>query len=158
MAYIADGFGLAMTARDKIGNETDKEYSLTSANHAAALTDATAIVTAFEGLSKAAVLKYEIKTKFIQDTVVIPTSDMPISVGISVTTALTTAGKKANWNVPMPEDAALAGNDVIISNALVVAYQALFLAGGKAYISDGETASGTNPLKGVLTSKGRRFD
>lgn len=158
MAFVANGFGLVVTLRDKIGNETTKEYDLKAADHAAALTAATTIVTALEGLSKAAALTYEIKTKFIQDAVVVPTSDMVVSQGVSATTNLTTAGKKANWFVPMPEDAAMSGNDLIITNALVVAYQALFLAAGPAYISDGETALGANPLKGVMVTKGRRFD
>lgn len=158
MALVANGFGMTLSARDKIGNETTKEYVLTSANHAAAVTDSAIIITAFEGLSKAEVLNYEIKTKFIEDTVVVPTSDMVISQGISVTTALTTAGKKANWNVPMPEDAAMSGNDVIVTNALVQAYQDIFTAGGQATISDGEIASGVSPLKGVMVTKGRRFD
>lgn len=158
MAFVANGFGLVVTLRDKIGNTTTKQYDLTSANHAAAVTDAGVIIAALEGLSKAAVLNYDIKTKMIQDTVVVPTSDMPVSVGISVTTNLTTAGKKANWSVPMPEDAAMSGNDVITTNALVIAYQALFIAGGKATISDGEVASGTSPLSGKLVTKYRSFD
>lgn len=158
MAFVANGFGLVVTLRDKIGNETTKEYELVSANHAAAVTDSVIILAALEGLSKAEALSYEIKTKFVEDTVVVPTSDMPVSVGVSATTALTTAGKKANWFVPMPEDAAMSGNDLIISNALVMAYQDIFTAGNQATISDGETASGASPLKGVLVTKGRRFD
>lgn len=158
MAFVANGFGLVVTLRDKIGNETTKEYDLVSANHAAAVTDSVIILNALEGLSKAEALSYEIKTKFIEDTVVVPTSDMVVSQGISVTTNLTTAGKKANWNVPMPEDAAMSGNDVIVTNALVQAYQDIFTAGGQATISDGETASGVSPLRGVMVTKGRRFD
>jgi hypothetical protein len=158
MAYVAAGFTLSVTLRDKIGNETNKLYKLTSADHTAAVADTSTIIAALTGLSKAEVLKYTIGTELVNNAVSVPTSDMPISTVVSATTALTTAGKKANWAVPMPEDAAMSGNDLIIANGLVTAYQALFTAGGKATISDGETASGASPLSGRLVTRSRSFD
>lgn len=158
MALDATAFTLSVSLRDKIGNETTKNYQLTGADHATALTDATAIIAALNGMSKATVLGYTVGSNFKETTVVAPTSDMPISTVVSATTALTTAGKKANWSVNMPEDAVMAGNDLITTHALVIAYQALFIAGGKAKISDGETAAGTSPLKGKLVTRSRSFD
>lgn len=158
MAFAAAPFTLSVILRDKIGNETTKTYELTSANHAAAVTDSAAIVSALEGMSKAETLRYTIGTNFTEDTVVVPTSDMPISTVVSATTNLVTAGKKANWSVPMPEDAAMSGNDLIIGAGIVTTYQALFTAGGKAKISDGETALGASPLKGKLVTRSRSFD
>jgi len=158
MALVAAGYGLSVTLRDKIGNESTKIYELIGADNTAALANAVIIITALKGLSKAEVLNYQVLEKFTENDVQVPTSDMPISTIVSATTALTTAGKKANWAVPMPEDAAMSGNDLIIANGLVTAYQDIFTASGQATLSDGETASGTSPLSGRLVTRSRSFD
>lgn len=155
MAFDAAPFTLSVTFVDKNSNESNKIFELRSADHAAALTDAAAVVAAYGAATKAEILRYAIGTNFIEGTVVMPTSDMPISTVVSVTTALTTPGKKANYAIPMPADVIMSGNNLIASHATAQAVQGLYLAGGEVFISDGEDASGASALEGKLVTRNR---
>lgn len=157
MAFDPNGFGLSVTFVDKNGNESVKIFDLQGADVAAATTNAAAAVAAYGAATKAEILKYDIHVRFIEDTVVMPTSDMPVSTFVSVTTALATAGKKANYAIPMPVDAIMSGNDLIKGDALAEAVQGLYLSGGELFISDGELATGTEALAGVLVTRARRL-
>lgn len=157
MALVSAGFFYSVTLIDKNLNETTKEYALTSADYANAVTDSGAILTALNLITDAFVVKTALTQRLEENAVTPPTSEQSISDFVSATTLIEGAGtKKANWSVPMPTPTIMSGNDLIITNANVLAYHALFQTGGEATISDGEVAGVLQ--KGVRVSRARRFE
>lgn len=156
MALTSIGFFYTVTLIDEDLNETTREFQLTSADYAAAVTDGAAIITALVAVSEAKVAKTAITQKFNESALTPPTNDMPISEVVSITTLIDGAGtKKANYDIPMPKDAIMSGNSLITSNAQVIAYHALYQTGGEALLSDGEVAGTLQ--KGVRVTHARRF-
>jgi hypothetical protein len=158
MAFEFGTFILSALIVDKKGNIGIKEYQLRATVVADAVTQAAAQIALLAPMTKGTIVKYILGIVYSEAAPAAVTSDMPVSTVVSATTNLTTAGKKANWSVNMPVDAIMAGNDLITTNALVMAYQASFLSGGNVYISDKENALGASPLKGKLVTRARSFD
>lgn len=159
MALVSDGFFYSVTLVDNDGNETTKRYELQSANYAEAVADGSAIITALLSVSDGAVSATRIEQAFVEDALVLPTVLTPISEIVSVTARKAGAGnKKANYSVPMPKEAIMSGNALIVTNAAVGTYNDLYLAGAEAYISDGENLAAGDPLEGVRVTKARRFE
>jgi len=146
MALVADGFNLSVTLADRGGNTTVKSFDLTSADHATALTDATAILAALTGVSDASVKGYTIGTRYVENAFVLPT------VGEIENQAMLTFRlygdplKKATFTIPAPKDAIFSAssgalyNQVDLADTEVIAMRNVFFTGGEATISDGETA------------------
>ncbi len=156
MALVSQGFRAVLTLGDKYGNTTDVSYKLTSANYTAAVADTAAIVTALLNMSDAVLLGDQITQVFVEDTVVLPTVTATIADKMVATTLIAGSGtKKGNWVVPMPGDSIMSSNSLILTNAAVIAYQALYQTGGKATLSDGETAG--TLLRGKRTTRRRAF-
>ena len=156
MAITSQGFFYTVTLIDEELNETTREYALTSADYATAVADAAAIVTALLNVTDGVISRTQLAQRFVESALVPPSGDQPASAGVAVTTLIAGAGtKKADYNIPMPKDAIMSGNSLIVTNAQVIAYHALFQAGGEATISDGETAGAIQ--KGVRVTRARRF-
>jgi hypothetical protein len=156
MAWASQGFYLSVTQADKNGDESNKEYQLTAADYATAVTDTATILAALGAMTDSALSKYQVEARAFEDTLVLPSSMAPISTKMSVTTTLDGAGsKKANYEFAMPKAAILSGKNLIITNAAVLAYHALYQTGGEAKLSDGEVADAL--LRGRVVTRGRRF-
>jgi len=159
MALVSDGFFYVVTLADNDGNETIKRYELTSADYATAVTDGAAIITALTNVSDGEVVGTEIVQKFVENAVSLPAVLTPASEIVSVTSLKAGAGsQKANYAIPMPKEAIMSGNSLIVTNAAVQAYNALYAAGGEAFISDGESLATADPLRGKRVTKYRRFE
>lgn len=159
MALVSDGFFYSVTVVDNDGNETTKRYELQSATYAEAVTDGAAIITALLNVSDGKVSATRIEQAFVEDALVLPVILTPVSEIVSVTARKAGAGnKKANYSIPMPKEAIMSGNSLIVTNAAVQAYNALYAAGNEAYISDGENLAVADPLEGIRVTKARRFE
>jgi len=164
MAFVSVGWRLTVTLVDRGLNETTKTYELTSADAAAAATDAAAVMTALAGVSAAAQAKYSLGEVFEDDAVVLPptSADAQVETVASCTTFIDNMGsKKANFGIPAPivanvfiSTSGKNSNIVNTGSAQVIAYHGLFGPGGEAYISDGEVAGVL--IGGVRTSKRSR--
>ena len=159
MALVSAGFFYHVSLVDINNNVTEKEYELTSATYAEAVTDGAAIITALGGVSDGEVVSTDIRQHFVEDAVTLPTVATPASMNVSVTARKAGAGdEKANYTIPMPKAAIMSGNNLIVTNTEVGAYNDLFLAAGEAYISDGESLAAGDPLEGVRVTRYRRFN
>lgn len=165
MALVSAGFWLHVALVDKGNNTTSKTYELTSADYAAAVTDAGTVLAALAGVSALVVGKYFIEEKYVNDAFALPSSaDAQAEVTASITTYIEDKGdKKANYNFPGPIAAnvwvSTTGNDsniVKISSAQVIAYQGLFIPGGPCYISDGEVAATAGLIGGIRVTRKKR--
>lgn len=164
MAWNSVGWRLSVTLIDKGLNETTKTYDLTSADAAAAATDAADVMAKLAAVSAGAQAKYSLGEVFEDDAVVLPpaSADAQIEVVASCTTFIDNAGsKKANFGIPAPIVANVFvgtsgknSNIVNTGSAQVIAYHGLFGPGGKATLSDGEVAGVL--IGGVRTTKRSR--
>jgi len=164
MAFVSKGWVLTVTLIDRGLNQTTKTYQLTSADAAAAATDAAAVMAALAGVSAAAQAKYSLGEVFEDDAVVLPPSsaDAQIEVVASITTFIDNEGsKKANYGIPAPivanvflSTSGANSNIVNTSSAQIIAYHGIFGVGGEATLSDGEVAGVI--ISGVRTTKRSR--
>jgi len=159
MTLVSDGFAVNITLVDNDGNETNKLFELQSADYATAVTDSAAIVTALLNVSDGKISGEQISQRFVEDALTLPTVLTPASEVVSVTARKAGAGnKKANYAIPMPKEAIMSGNSLIVTNAAVQAFNDLFISGNQAFISDGEFLADADPLSGKRVTKYRRFE
>lgn len=159
MALVSDGFAYVITLVDNDANETIKRFELQAATYADAVTAGAAIVTALLNVSDGKISATAIEQRFVEDALVLPAVLTPASEVVSVTARKAGAGnKKANYAIPMPKEAIMSGNSLIVTNAAVQAFNDLFIAGNQAYISDGENLADADPLSGKRVTKYRRFE
>lgn len=159
MALVRTGSILSVTLIDSGGNLTTKEFQLTAADIAAAVTDGATIRTALLGVTDSVIASYRVSDVYVEDALVLPAS-AENEVRASITTYVKdNAGKKANISIPAPKigmfDATSgAGKNTIGSpsngGGILSTYLALFQTGGQAYASDGEVLEGF--VRGVRTT------
>lgn len=159
MSLDSTGFSLTFTLVDNDGNETNKLFELQSADYAAALVATSTIITALLNVTDGKISGYQIAQRFAESALTLPTVLTPASEVVSVTARKAGVGnKKANYAIPMPKEAIMSGNSLIVTNAAVQAFNDLFIAGNQAYISDGENLADADPLSGKRVTKYRRFE
>lgn len=157
MALVANGYGLSISLVDNGGNVSTLKYDLTSADHAAALVDGAAIVSALAAITNAVISQWVIHTRYAEDAFAYPAAGVENEDKASITVLLDGLGnKKANVKIPAPvigiftAATGLGANIVDISDTDLLTYLAIFEDGGEAYISDGETMD--MPLTGKRIS------
>lgn len=158
MALVSTGWVLWVNLLGRSGRPSSKFYNLTSADAAAASTDAAAILAALAAVSGGVVAAYRVYENFEENALSIAAAAVNESEVATMSCFIEDQGdKKADYGIPMPLDAirvATVGANrrrINTANAAVLAYHALFQTGGEATISDGETAGGL--IDGVVTSK-----
>jgi len=147
------------TLVDFKGNETRRGFDLQSATYAAAVTDTAAIITALLNVSDGVIAGYDIRQKFVEGALVLPT-ELALASEFASVTALKSGGGagKANYTIPMPKEVIMSGNSLIVTNAAVQAFNDLYISGQKAFISDGENLADQDPLSGKRVTKYRRYN
>lgn len=148
MALTQKGFELAITLVDTGSNATTKTLSLTSADSAAAATDAADVMAKFAALTDAKIKAYSINEVFVEDNFSFPTSAEVENQALLLFRVTTDPTKAATFTIPAPKTAIMVSsigagyNQVDLANADVVAFRGLFQgATNKLTISDGEKVS-----------------
>lgn len=149
MTIVSGGFKGVIELVDNGGDVETKSYDLTSADAAAAATDIAAIATALLGVSDMVLRKRYFYELFVNDAFAYPASGVEKQnkalIALSIVDQPT---KTATVTIPAPKPAIFVGSSgpqaeiVDGADAAVIAYVALFENGGKATVSDGETAEG----------------
>lgn len=150
------GFFVALSLLDGQGDTSIVRYGLTSADYATAQTDVAAVIAAINLLSDSIVVSYSLQQVYDENAIV-PVAGAENAIKALMSFQLENRPAKANLSVPSPKASifqATTGPDakiVDLTNAGVVAFEALFLTGGNCYLSDGETAD--DLLKGRKVSR-----
>jgi len=141
---------------DTGGNSTTRTYRLTSADAAAAETDAAAILAALANVTDASVKSYTIGDVFVEGSLALPAA-AEVENQLQLTLPIFgKPNKSGTLTIPAPKPGimqALTGQGFNLpdfTDAALIAYINLFTTAGKATLSDGEV--------GVLSNaKGRRI-
>lgn len=155
MALVQDGYRMVVTVYDTSGSPATLSYDMTSADDAAAATDAATILAALTAATKSTIGQYTYGPKFVEDALTLP-ADAENVIKASISAYIDGLGnKRANIKIPAPVNAmftATSGpgfNVVSGSAAAVTGYLDLFeTTGGVATISDGETLRDTQNFAG----------
>lgn len=141
-----------VTYLDSFNGVTEKEFTGTFADHAAATTARASLVNALEAATTAAVIKAELTeiTTYVNS----PTAGSSVLFRMSATVYLDQGtNKKANFTVPAPISTILSGNTLITDQALWTAIITEIESGGAGWtISDGETVDDTGG-NGTISGK-----
>lgn len=145
-------FRLTFDFIDAFDGVTQRSYTGTFADYAAASTAATAFLTDVRALSTAAVNRYEL-TEIFTPT---PETAGAASLVFEVISATMNIGaiKKAALDFPSPDGAVFTGNALDKNNALWTAFTANLEAGAWT-ISDGEHITGTVKGARKIRSSGK---
>lgn len=155
MAWVAGGFVLNVRLVDSGANEVRKSYKLTSADAAAAATDALAVINALEAVSALGTKTYAINQIFINDAFALPAAGVQAEAkAVLVMTDSVDPAKTHITEIPGPETdvfvttTGTGANIVDVAHADVITYVNLYDATGEATISDGETIATGGILRG----------
>lgn len=148
MALVArgnsGGFFLTLSLIDKQEDQTTKEYELNAADYAAAVAARANIIAAFEAMSDLEIVGVTMSERLDENAIVVPAVGS-VSDKLTMSFRLDGTSEKAPHVLPAPKDAIMtaatgAGNNILdFGNADVLVYTGLFLSGGDAFISDGES-------------------
>jgi hypothetical protein len=147
MALVTDGFTLYVELVDRGGDSTTKSFELSSANYAAAITDAATVVAALDAATYAKIRQYSVSEKFKEDSFTLPLLGQIEEQALLVLRLSSDPTKSATTSIPAPVDGMFMDtsgdgfNVIDPTDSVVIAYVDLFKTGNQAYISDGEIAS-----------------
>lgn len=156
------GFWLSVTLVDNGDDKAIKDYELTSADYATALTDTAAVLAAIALTSGSTISGYNLSLRMTEDSFVYPVSGIENQNKARVVVQLTTGTEKATIDIPAALPSlfqAVAGSDanlVDLSSAGWLAYSALFSTGNECFISDGEILNFSVRGRRVSSRKGFR--
>lgn len=164
MAITSVGWQLSVEFLDKGENTTSMLFDLVAADGTEATAAAAAILAAYPGVGSMTISGYRL-TEVFQETgsLVIPSAaDAQAEVDAKITVYVAGQGaKKAVVRIPAPTAANVMVSTVgsganVVNLALpnVITWLGLFQTGGKATISDGETAG--SAIKGIRVTKAKR--
>jgi len=162
MALVSAGYELTVTLVDNGGGSTKRSFKLRDDDPLDIPTVVGDILTDLNAVTDLVVSSYKIGEVFVEDALALPTSlNAQKEMNARVVLQLASSPlKKAVIEIPAPivgmfgAAGTPAYNEVDISNDLLEAYVANFMAAGTAYISDGEDVAATGAiLKGRRTHK-----
>ena len=146
MALAADGYTLVIQFADTGGNITTRSHDLTSADDAAATTDAAAILAAYANVTDAAVKGYSINKKFVEQSLSLPAA-AEVENNLQLTLKIfQKPNKSGTLRIPAPKAGLFVStsgqgyNQPDFTDAALTTFINLFTTGGEATISDGEVA------------------
>jgi len=148
MAYVPAGNGsgyfVTMTVQDRNLDTATLTFELRATSMVDANADTDTIIAAFDAVSQAVVISYNVQQRFWNDSMGIPASG-EVQVKARVSYQLKDSPEKETFDIPAPKEEifyALTGklNKVLdVADLAVIAYANLFRDAGVAYISDGES-------------------
>lgn len=151
MALSSVGFSLVLTLIDSAGvrRGTTKTFDLTAADYATAVTDTATIIAAFNAVSSCVITGYSITHKFYEDTVIVTPASVHHEIRANISVELVGKSDSGLIQIPGADQTVVfkstTGPDSEIVDTVdtdVLAYVALFQAGGEATLSDGDVAGG----------------
>lgn len=165
MAFVAqgngNGFFLTVSTIDKNSDSATLTYELQSADYATALADSLIIIARLVAVSQVEVVGYSVSTRYVENAIAQPTSGES-QIKARVVVRLADGQGYASFDIPAPKEEIFmdtvgkANNIVDVTDTDLLNYAALFQAGGKAYISDGETIDVMTEGRKVSTRTGLR--
>lgn len=148
MALVSNGYWLNVALKDNGGNETTRTYQLNAALIADAITDSAAIIAALNAVTDAVIVSHFFYERFVEDAFAYPAAGVEVeNQALLDFDIVDHPEKSATLTVPAPNIGIFTAatgpgaNIVDTTDAAVIAYAALFQAGGEAFISDGEVAA-----------------
>lgn len=149
MAFIDKGWHLDCTFVDAGANVTTRRFELVATDDAGDLTDVIAdvqtVVAAYIAASDAVLIKQTVAKDSIEDSVVLPTTNVNVEENLQVSAKIYgTPNKSAVFEIPAPKIAmfvATSGpgrNQALFSNTLLANVVNLYKNGAQLKISDGE--------------------
>lgn len=145
MAISSAGFVMTVSLVDSAGFATNRQYEMTAANYAAAVTDADTILTKLTAVTDGEVTGYSLTEVFNETDVTLPSAGIYRNNNALLSVRLVGVGnKQASLSIPMPkitlfvDDQGSNANIIDTNDVAVGAYVGLFQTGAQANVSDGE--------------------
>jgi hypothetical protein len=163
MALVSTGYELVVTFADTGDNRTNRTYSLTSADDAAAVTDTAALLADIAAVTNAEIVGYSLNHKFLENAFALPAAAEIENQAFFSGKIVGDPTDSAILSIPAPPGTimtALTGpgyNIVDMNDAAVQAFIGNFGPGGVATLSDGETwdtATVSGKRRHVKSTKG----
>lgn len=147
MAIVSGGWKLSVTVVDNGGDTTTRTFDLQSADGTEAATDSAAVLAAFMALTDAVQVSHWYYESFVNDSLAFPASGVENQNQALLDFLITDdPTKHATLSIPAPKPGIFmstsgpAAEIVDVADAAVIAFAALFIPAGNAFLSDGETA------------------
>lgn len=159
MAQVSTGYWLSVTLVDNGGNTSTKSFQMRAdatdpADYGVALSSAAAVVASLDAITDAVVAGYQLEQRYVEDALALPAVGVQIENQALLDFAIDgNPFKSATLTVPAPVIGIFAGASGVLADTVDVADPALvtfvnqFKGGALLYISDGEDADATAPLK-----------
>lgn len=153
-------FIYSLTVAGSAGQKSTLRYELTAADYATAVTDAAAILAAFQAVSDAVVQRGSL-ADVTEYPATLPTTGVDTAILATLSGKIVSTQKPVVVRFPAPKDAVRLGtsgeeyNELDLSNAAVEAYWDLFGVSGESYISDGENVA-ASPRSSQIVSRASR--
>lgn len=144
MALVSAGWKLSVTLTDGGANTAVKQFDLTSADAAEALTDAAAILLRLGGVTDAVVKGYRLCLEYFEDALVYP-AGVQVENRAEVVSYATNTLKPVTVEIPAPKIGLFVAatgpqsNIVDTADTDLIAFLQIFANGFFATISDGDT-------------------
>lgn len=162
MAIASAGWKVVVNLVDTGGNTTLREYPLTSADAAAAATDAAAVIAALDAITDAAIAGYTIGEVFLEGALVYPAAAEVENCAEISAKIVGFPNKSATLTIPAPVVGIFTGttgpayNVVDMSDAALLTYLGLFDGSGPVTISDGESIIVSSAVGRRIHKKSRK--
>ena len=147
MAIVSGGWKLSVTVVDNGGDVTTRSFDLTSPDAATAATDSATVLAAFLALTDAVQVSHHYYEVFVNDSLAFPASGIENQNQALLDFLITDdPTKHATLSIPAPKPGIFLSTSgpsaeiIDTGDAAVIAFAALFIPGGEATLSDGETA------------------
>lgn len=160
MALVSTGFQLTVNLIDTSNSSSTLSFDLQAADYATSVTDSATILAALANVTNSNVGGYRIVEVFEENAFSLPANAQNAEKAECAAFIAGAGTKKAIFRIPAPATAVFVSpsgdqaNVVDTGGTEILAYAALFEAGGEAYISDGENIA--SPASNSLVS-GKRI-
>ena len=137
---------MTVTLIDNGGNSSTLQFHMRDATYILAEASAPIVLAALAAVTNSVIAGWTLQQRYSEDSFAYPGAGIENEDKASITVQLAGAGNgKANLKVPAPVIGAFldivgpGANQIDVTDVAVLAYVGLFAAGGKCFISDGET-------------------
>ena len=147
MALVADKWFLVVNLVDSGNNTFSKRYRLAAIDAATAATSAAAVVAALDAITECPIVSHYHYQETVENALVLPVGVQGENKALLTFRLEGAANKSASDTIPAPIIGVFVtptgnGSNVINgAHAAIATYRDLFIAGGNAFISDGENVT-----------------
>jgi hypothetical protein len=145
MALASDGYRLTIEMEDSFGKTSTKIVNLTSADFTAAASDASTYVTEFATKTLAEIVGYTVGEVFVENAPAGGAGN--VGEKASITVNLATTGKRANFQIPAPDNLNISGTSDV-DGSTIATLLGYYNSTGFATLSDGEQVADTGAFAG----------